>query len=260
MTDDSLSVLLTNDDGIDAPGIRALRDELAADGHDVTVVAPADEQSGTGQTRTFDVLDYDDRDNGGYAVHGTPADCVGVAVAGLDVSPDVVVSGCNDGPNLGAHILARSGTVGAAMEAAFLGFPAVAVSMYDWDFDPGGGWEPEYENFQTAARATADIVPEFVGNTLLPTADYLSVNAPATRHVDDPVMRVTRPTREYELQASFTGEGVDVEDRFWYQFLDRDVPDPAGTDRHHCVDNEISISPLTVPHSVAEGATVGGLL
>jgi 5'-nucleotidase len=255
---ESLSVLLTNDDGIDAPGIRALRDELAAD-HDVTVVAPASEQSGTGQTRTFEVLDYEERDHG-YAVHGTPADCVGFAVAALDEAPDVVVSGCNDGPNLGAHILARSGTVGAAMEAAFLGLPAVAVSMYDWAFDPGGGWEPTYDQFDAPADAVSDVLPEFVAGDLLPTADYLSINAPATEHADNPVKRVTRPTREYELQAEFTGDGVDVEDRFWYQFLDRDVPDPAGTDRRACVDEEISISPLTVPHSVADGATVNGIL
>ncbi len=255
---ESLSVLLTNDDGIDAPGIRALRDRLADD-HDVTVVAPAAEQSGTGQTRTFETLDYEERE-AGYAVHGTPADCVAVAIAALDFTPDVVVSGCNDGPNLGAHILARSGTVGAAMEASFLGFPAVAVSMYDWEFDPAGGWEPTYDQFHTSTDAVADILPEFVAGDLLPTADYLSVNAPATEYADDPVKRVTRPTEEYELQAEFTETGINVEDRFWHQFLDRDVPDPAGTDRHACVDNEISVTPLTVPHSVANGATPGGLL
>ncbi|MFC3476922.1 5'/3'-nucleotidase SurE [Halobacterium litoreum] len=255
---DSLSVLLTNDDGIEAPGIRALYDRLD-DAHDVTVVAPAREQSGSGQTRTYDTLDYEERERG-YAVHGTPADCVGVAVAALDMTPDVVVSGCNDGPNLGAHILARSGTIGAAMEAAFLGIPAVAASMYDWEFDPAGDWEPTYDQFTLPADAVADILPEFVAGDLLPTADYLSVNAPATEYADDPVQRVTRPTEEYELQAEFTQDGIDVEDRFWDQFLDQNIPDPAGTDRHACVDNEVSVSPLTVPHAIADGATVGGLL
>ena len=255
---DSLSVLLTNDDGIDAPGIQALYDRLDED-HDVTIVAPADEQSGTGQTRTFEVLGYDER-NEGYAVDGTPADCVAFAVAGLDVTPDVVVSGCNDGPNLGAHILARSGTIGAAMEASFLGYPAVAASMYDWKFDPAGDWEPEYGQFELPADVVADVLPEFVAGDLLPTADYLSVNAPATEHADDPVRRVTRPTEQYELRAEFTEDGVNVEDRFWHQFLEQNIPDPAGTDRHACVDNEVSISPLTVPHSVADGANPGGLL
>lgn len=255
---DSLSVLLTNDDGIDAPGIRALRDELAAD-HDVTVVAPASEQSGTGQTRTFEVIDYEERDDD-YAVYGTPADCVAFGVAALEDPIDVVVSGCNDGPNLGAHILARSGTVGAAMEASFLGLPAVAASMYDWEFDPAGDWEPRYDQFRLPARAVADVLPDFADGTLLPTADYLSINAPATEYADDPVKRVTRPTEEYELRATVTDAGVDIEDRFWHEFLDRDVPDPAGTDRRACVDNEVSVTPLTVPHSVADGATPGGLL
>ncbi|MFB6268722.1 MAG: 5'/3'-nucleotidase SurE [Halobacterium sp.] len=255
---DSLSVLLTNDDGIDAPGIRALRDRLSQ-AHDVTVVAPLREQSGTGQTRTFEVLDYEERDDG-YAIDGTPADCVAFAVAALDQSPDVVVSGCNDGPNLGAHILARSGTVGAAMEASFLGLPAIAASMYDWEFDPAGDWEPHYDQFQTPADAVADVLPDFAAGDLLPTADYLSINAPATEYADDPVKRVTRPTEEYELQATVTEAGVNIEDRFWHEFLERDVPDPAGTDRHACVDNEVSVTPLTVPHSVADGATPGGVL
>jgi 5'-nucleotidase len=253
-----LSVLLTNDDGIDAPGIRALYDELAPD-HDVTVVAPASEQSGTGQTRSFETLGYEERE-AGYAVAGTPADCVAFAVAALDVEPDVVVSGCNDGPNLGAHILARSGTVGAAMEASFLGVPAIAASMYHWEFDPTGSWNPERDQFDAPATVVSDILTDFVDETLLPTADYLSVNAPATEFADDPVKRVTRPTEEYELQAEFTEDGVNVEDRFWWEFLDRDITDPAGTDRHACVDNEVSITPLTVPHTVADGATPGGLL
>ena len=255
---DSLSVLLTNDDGIDAPGIHALRDRLEDD-YDVTVVAPAREQSGSGQTRTFEILDYEDRAEG-YAVHGTPADCVAFAVAALDESPDVVVSGCNDGPNLGAHILARSGTVGAAMEASFLGLPAIAVSMYDWEFDPDGDWEPHYDQFQTSADTVADVLPDFVRGTLLPTADYLSINAPATEYADNPVKRVTRPTEEYELRATITDNGVNIEDRFWHEFLERDIPDPAGTDRYACVDNEVSVTPLTVPHSVADGATPGGIL
>jgi len=119
--------------------------------------------------------------------------------------------------------------------------------MYDWAFDPAGDWEPEYDQFELPANAVADVLPAFVDGDLLPTADYLSVNAPATEHADDPVKRVTRPTEEYELRAEFTENGVNVEDRFWHEFLDRDVSDPAGTDRPACVDNEVSVTPLTVP-------------
>lgn len=254
---DSLSVLLTNDDGIDAPGLGVLRERLA-ETHDVTVVAPAGQQSGTGQTRTGGPVSYDDHEHG-YAVAGTPADCVAVGLGALGLDPDVVVSGCNDGPNVGAHVLGRSGTVGAAMEAGFLGVPAVAVSMYDWNLaDPD--WEPEPAMFGVAADVTDDLAPAFVAGDVLPDADYLSLNVPASEHADDPVRRVTRPSREYELEATVTDAGVNVEDRYWEEFLARDVPDPEGTDRRACVDHEVSVTPLVAPHTVAASATPGGLL
>ncbi|GGN15770.1 5'/3'-nucleotidase SurE [Halarchaeum nitratireducens] len=253
----TLSVLLTNDDGIDAPGLERLRDRLDAD-HDVTVVAPAGQQSGTGQTRTAGPVEYHDHARG-YAVEGTPADCVAVGLAAIGLEPDVVVSGCNDGPNLGAHVLGRSGTVGAAMEAGFLDVPAVALSMYDWDLtDPD--WEPTTETFDLAAEVAADLVPAFAAGDVLPSADYLSVNAPASDQATAPVRRVTRPSEEYELEATVTGAGIDVEDRFWAEFLERDVPDPEGTDRRVCVDNEVSVTPLTAPHGVPEDVTPGGVL
>ncbi|QDX41659.1 5'/3'-nucleotidase SurE [Salarchaeum sp. JOR-1] len=255
---DSLSVLLTNDDGIDAPGLEAVYDRLA-ETHDVTVVAPEENQSGTGQTRSWGEVEYDERHHG-YAVKGTPADCVAIGVAALDLDPDVVVSGCNDGPNIGAHILARSGTIGAAMEASFLNYPAIAVSMYDWEYTPGDRYEPQYAKFETAADAVHDLLPGFAEDEFLPTADYLTVNAPATGQTENSVYRVTRPTQEYELEAEFTEAGVNVNDKFWNELFERDVPDPEGTDRRAVVDDEISVSPLTAPHDVAPGATAGGLV
>ncbi|GGL53256.1 5'/3'-nucleotidase SurE [Halocalculus aciditolerans] len=254
----SRSVLLTNDDGIDAPGLQAVYDRLS-ETHDVTVVAPAENQSGTGQTRSWGHVDYDERHRG-YAVQGTPADCVAIAIGALDVEPDIVVSGCNDGPNLGAHVLARSGTIGAAMEASFLGYPAIAVSMYDWAYTPGEPYHPEQPDFVEAAAAVDDLLPGFLDGDVLPTADYLTINAPAAGQADTPVYRVTRPTQEYELQAEFTEAGVNVNDRFWTDLFDRDVPDPEGTDRRAVVDNETSISPLVAPHSIATGATAGGII
>ncbi|WP_435095420.1 5'/3'-nucleotidase SurE [Halarchaeum sp. P4] len=254
---DALSILLTNDDGIDAPGLEAVRERLAAD-HDVTVVAPAGQRSGSGQTRTMGPVSYDEHDRG-YAVKGTPADCVAVGLAGIGLNPDIVVSGCNDGPNVGAHVLGRSGTVGAAMEAGFLDLPAVAVSMYDWALAEED-WEPAREKFGVAADVAADLVPRFAAGDVLPSADYLSVNAPASDIADDPVRRVTRPSEEYELEATMTESGVNVDDRYWREFLARDVPDPKGTDRRVCVDNEVSVTPLTAPHSVPGDVTPGGLL
>lgn len=258
---DGLDVLLTNDDGIDAPGIRVVADHLrdANDVASVTLAAPAKNQSGTGQTRTHGAVTYEERDDG-YAVVGTPADCVALGVAALDCDPDLVVSGCNDGPNLGAHILGRSGTVGAAMEAGFLELPAVAVSMYDWEFSYDAHYDPGPEKFHVPADVVADLAPRFARGDVLPTADYLSINAPSGDVAENPVYRVTRPSEEYELEATVTEEGVNVEDRFWTEFVERRVPDPEGTDRRACVDEEVSVTPLTAPHGIAPGVTAGGLL
>jgi 5'-nucleotidase len=129
-----MRILLTNDDGIYAPGLRALRTELRKLG-DVTVVAPAAEQSAVGHSITLltpllvqDVLD-DDKQFLGWAVEGRPADCVKLALLELlPEQPDVVISGCNAGSNAGINVL-YSGTVAAAIEGAFFQCPSIAVSL-----------------------------------------------------------------------------------------------------------------------------------
>jgi 5'-nucleotidase len=133
-----MRILLTNDDGIYAPGLRALRKELLPLG-EVTVVAPATEQSAAGHSVTLLnpllVSEVFDDVNGekqflGWAVEGRPADCVKLALLELlPDRPDVIVSGMNAGSNAGINVL-YSGTVAAAIEAAFLGLPAIATSLY----------------------------------------------------------------------------------------------------------------------------------
>ncbi|OYR87561.1 hypothetical protein DJ72_01355 [Halorubrum distributum] len=122
-------ILLTNDDGIDAVGIRALADALSRD-YDVTVVAPATNQSGVGGARSWweTTVDYTETDRG-YAVEGTPADCVAVADVALGLDPDVVVSGCNHGPNIGAHILTTPGAILVGLLAAFVVTALLAVAL-----------------------------------------------------------------------------------------------------------------------------------
>lgn len=132
-----MNILLTNDDGIFAPGIAAAYKELVRLG-DVTVVAPAEAMSGTGHSITFfqplecekvKVADIFD----GYSVSGSPADCVKLAVMEIcGKKIDLVVSGINHGSNVGINVY-YSGTVGAAMEAAFSTIPAVAMSAYAED-------------------------------------------------------------------------------------------------------------------------------
>jgi len=127
-----MNILLTNDDGITAPGIAALYKELIKLGS-VTVAAPTDGMSGAGHSITvFEPLECDEvkveKTFTGYSVSGSPADCVKLAIMELcPEKPDLVVSGMNHGANVGINVY-YSGTVGAAMEAAFYNIPAIAVS------------------------------------------------------------------------------------------------------------------------------------
>ncbi len=137
-----MTILLTNDDGIHALGLCALYEALRSEGFDVSVVAPDSERSAVGHAITLsDPIKikpvFVAGDQFGWAINGTPADCVKLAVnALLDKRPDLVVSGINRGANTGINVL-YSGTVSAATEAAILGIPSIAVSIdsfHDHDY------------------------------------------------------------------------------------------------------------------------------
>lgn len=136
MTTPKPRILLANDDGIDAPGIRALHAELRAH-FDVLVVAPMRERSGAGCSLSLsNEMEVQTRSDAGkiwgYAVDGTPADCVKFAITALDgYRPDFVLSGINRGSNVGNSVF-YSGTVAATIEATFFGLPAMAVSLACW--------------------------------------------------------------------------------------------------------------------------------
>ena len=123
-----MRVLVSNDDGVDAPGIHALARGLREAGHEVVMVAPDRDRSGASNSLTLDapirVVQLDERS---WKVHGTPTDCVHVAITGMfEVEPDIVVSGINNTANLGDDVI-YSGTIAAAMECRFLGLPSLAV-------------------------------------------------------------------------------------------------------------------------------------
>lgn len=261
-------VLLTNDDGIDADGLAALYEELRALG-DVTVVAPAENQSGVGRDRS----QYVTRDDHpwGYAVDGTPADCVAYALRGLDTEFDLVVSGANHGPNLGAYVLGRSGTVGAAMEAAFLGTPAVAVSAYhsrDFHVHP-----PDDHDFDPPARVAREVVAAALDADVFDDVDVLNVNAP----IEDASARVrlTRPDADFDLHVERHEETDDLpvdvaddqdviglKDSLWPHVAGWENPMPGiddyrerypvGTERRAVIDGEVGVSGLTAPRNALE--------
>ncbi|OIO06208.1 MAG: 5'/3'-nucleotidase SurE [Desulfovibrionaceae bacterium CG1_02_65_16] len=131
-----MRILLTNDDGIQAVGLRAMHRALVAAGHEVHVVAPVTEQSAVGHAVTLSaplrVKEFREADFFGLGVTGTPADCVKLGLSTLVKDrPDMVVSGINAGPNVGVDIL-YSGTVSAATEGALMGYASLAVSMDDF--------------------------------------------------------------------------------------------------------------------------------
>jgi 5'-nucleotidase len=192
-------ILLSNDDGYSAEGLGTLAEALKAFAS-VTVVAPDRNRSGASNSLTLDApLRIRQDAPGVIAVDGTPTDCVHLAITGLlEESPDMVVSGINAGANLGDDVL-YSGTVAAAMEGRFLGFPAVAVSLV-----LDGSNTPHYAS---AARFTCDLVKRLRTHPL-PADTILNVNVPdlpwdeiqgveATRlghrHRSEPVLKDSDP-------------------------------------------------------------------
>jgi 5'-nucleotidase len=189
-------ILLTNDDGIDAPGLRALVHALCHLAR-VSIFAPDHNWSAAGHTKTMHkplrvdryplALGGDDGERGAenqveaYTTTGAPSDCVALALLGvLPEPPDLVVSGINQGANLG-HDVTYSGTVAAAMEAVISGLPAVAISL---DSD-------EREGFAFAARVAASAVDQVLQRGL-PPGTFLNINVPPCRQDEVAGLRITR--------------------------------------------------------------------
>ncbi len=164
-----MHVLVSNDDGVDTPGIRILARHLAVLGQ-VTVVAPDRDRSGASNSLTLDApLRVVPLGDGFYRVAGTPTDCVHLALTGmLDDDPDIVVSGINNAANLGDDVI-YSGTVAAAMEGRFLGLPAIAVSLVTRNH--------QAQHFDSAARAAVAIIQRLQA-AQLPADTILNVNVP----------------------------------------------------------------------------------
>lgn len=192
-----MRILLSNDDGYQAPGLVCLAEALAGLAT-VTVVAPERDRSGASNSLTLeDPLRVQQAPNGFTYVDGTPTDCVHLAITGLlDEEPDMVIAGINSGPNLGDDVL-YSGTVAAAMEGRFLGLPAMAVSLA---LGEGG-------HYGTAARVVEALL-ETMSRNPIPADTILNVNVPdvplgalqgfevtrlGNRHRAERVVRATDP-------------------------------------------------------------------
>ncbi|UXI69713.1 5'/3'-nucleotidase SurE [Tahibacter amnicola] len=232
-----MRVLVSNDDGVDAPGIRALADRLSAVGK-VTVVAPDRDRSGASNSLTLDQpIRVSLLDDGRYRVAGTPTDCVHLALAGmLDFQPDIVVSGINNAANLGDDVI-YSGTVSAAMEGRFLGLPAIAVSLVSRDHQP--------ENFDSAAQAALILMQRLLVDPL-PADTILNVNVPDRPWDEIRGFAVTRLGRRHRSAPCIRQSDPRGRPIYWIGPPGEAEDDGPGTDFHAVRDGFISITPIQV--------------
>lgn len=248
-----MDVLLTNDDGYDSPGLHAIADGLRDVGHPVTIVAPAVDQSATGRARSARI-EWTDRGDD-VIVSGTPADCVILGCTGLDVDVDVVVAGCNVGGNLGSSTLGHSGTVGAAIEACHLGYPAIATSLAI----PEAHWPltPTRDAFGPALPVLRRLVDSTeTWRAALPTG-YLNVNVPYA--VDVPRIAITEPAAGHLITARVDGNAATIEDASWDRMASAEPTWPATTDRGALEREWASISPLESTPRPVRGSSLEAL-
>lgn len=243
------AIMVTNDDGYNAPGILALAQAMQTLG-DVQVAAPAVNQSASGHKKTlFQDIGYKQTTIGNdipaLAIIGSPADCIAVTALGLiEERPDIVVSGINRGENMGQD-LTYSGTVTAALEASIHGFPAIAVSLANREADA-------VDDYQVAAQVAIDIVKKVLTYGL-PPFTILSVNVPAVTHRDElKGIRLTRQgIRVYLDHLAIEDNVVRIEG---------DPPagdvDVIGTDLWAVHNKYVSVTPIhldmTAHHFMAE--------
>lgn len=233
-----MRILLTNDDGILAEGLIALYEELKGD-FELSVVAPEIEMNAVGHAITLsDPLRVRriNRDGVffGYGVSGSPADCVKIAVHEiLQQRPDIVLSGVNLGSNVGINLL-YSGTVSAAMEGAFLGFPSVAISLNTKE-DP---------DFSFAARFSRRIIG-FVMENGLSVRTALNVNIPSIP--EDQIKGISFTTQDLVRQRDEYEKRRDPRGNVYY-WLAKETPveeSTSNTDLRALTENRITITPIT---------------
>jgi 5'-nucleotidase len=244
-----VKILLSNDDGYRAEGIRHLAGALRGLA-DLTIVAPERNRSGAGHSLTLDVpLRVYEVEKGIFYVNGTPTDCVHLAITGLfDYELDMVVSGINDGANLGDDVL-YSGTVAAAIEGRFLGLPTIAVSLCTEAGSP--------RHFDTAGQVARELVAHLLKSPLH-ASTILNVNVPdrpydqlkginstrlGYRHRSEPAIRAQDPRGRTIYWVGPAGPGQDA---------------GPGTDFNAIANGFVSVTPLQIDltrHTALDGVS-----
>ncbi len=229
-----MKILISNDDGYLAPGLIALADAMAAIA-DIVVVAPDSNRSGSSNSLTLDrPLSVYQAANGFYFINGTPSDCVHIALTGImSEPPDLIVSGINQGQNMGDDTL-YSGTVAAATEGFLFGIPAIAFSQVN------KGWE----QIDAAARVARDIVERrfdtygkpFLLNVNIPNLPYEQLKPPVA----------TRLGKRHQSEAVIKAQDPHGRDIFWIGPCGGQKDAGEGTDFHATALGHVSITPLQI--------------
>ena len=238
-----MKILISNDDGIAANGIRCLSETLSKN-HEVYVIAPDRERSAAGHSLTLhtpirveEVEAYNNVKRA-WVTTGTPGDCVKIginAILSKDEQPELVISGINHGPNLGADIL-YSGTVSCAMEGAMLGVPSIAMSLASLKY--------EMEDFRFAAKFIDALIPK-LSNFNFPKKSILNINVPALEEDDIAGVAITELGRK--MFTDSYEKRIDPRGKVYYWMAGELIMEPvdAKTDIAAVRNNQISITPVT---------------
>jgi len=230
-----MRILVSNDDGYFAPGIVALANAMRALG-DVVVVAPEQNQSGASHSLTLNrPLSVHETENGFRYVNGTPTDCVHIAMTGLlDARPDIVVSGINNGLNMGDDTI-YSGTVAAAMEGFLFGVPSFAFSLVDKD----------WTHLEAAARVARRVVEKVMSSDPV-GAFLLNVNIPNHEHVDEAPIVVARLGKRHPSEPVHRMESPRGGTIYWIGAAGAAREAGPGTDFHAVANGSVAVTPLQI--------------
>ncbi|MGB4064191.1 MAG: 5'/3'-nucleotidase SurE [Azonexus sp.] len=230
-----MRILLSNDDGYFAPGLAALVEALRSLG-EVVVVAPEQNRSGASNSLTLDrPLYLKKAASGYYFVNGTPTDCVHLAVTGmLDDLPDIIVSGINNGANMGDDTI-YSGTVAAATEGYLLGIPSIAISLTNF----------EGNNYATAGLVARELVERFIRDPIRQPV-LLNVNVPDIPYAELNGMEVTRLGRRHKAEPVVKMTSPRNETVYWIGAAGAAADAGPGTDFNAIERGVVSITPLQI--------------
>jgi 5'-nucleotidase len=230
--EDKMRILVSNDDGVYSPGLAELYESLLGVG-DVTVIAPDRDCSAASHSLTLSTpIRIRELENGFISVSGTPADCVYVGLrAVMKEQPNMVISGINSGANLGDDVL-YSGTVAAAMEGRFLGFPSIAVSLAG-----------EHTYYETAGRVVQILVRQLMRHPL-PSDTILNVNIPNVPFEQLSGYKVTRLGRRHPSANMIEDKDPRGKTIYWVGAVGGEQDAGPDTDFHAINNNYVSITPL----------------